>query len=74
MSIVESLKKLVDPVAARAAEALRRSEREQPARDDAGPPPAHFACRVCGYRGSEPEFCPTCLAGTMRPLPRQADR
>jgi rubrerythrin len=70
MSIVESLKKLVDPVAARVAEEQRRKQREQPTRDDAGPPPANYACRICGYRGSEPEFCPTCLAGTMRPASR----
>lgn len=26
-----------------------------------------FACRVCGFRGADPAFCPTCLAPTMLP-------
>src|SRR5262245_1959901 len=71
MSIVESLKKLVDPVAAREAEAERKIAREQPVREDAGPPP-RFECRVCHYVGSDPGFCAGCLAGTMRPTTREA--
>src|SRR5216110_2293735 len=71
MSIIESLKKLVDPVAAREAEEERKLVRTQPVREAAGPPPA-FECRVCQYVGPDPVFCPECLAGTMRPTTRQA--
>ena len=68
MSIVESLKKLVDPVRAREEESARRADRERPdADDDAGPPPRPHRCRVCGHEGPEPRFCPDCLAETMRP-------
>jgi hypothetical protein len=66
MSIIESLKKLVDPVAVREQEAELRRVREQPRREAAGPPPA-FACRVCGYLGPDPAYCPQCLAQTMGP-------
>lgn len=70
VSIVETLKKVVDPLAARNREEELKKDREQPERDDAGgPKPAH-ACRVCGYEGSDPVFCPECLAGTMRPARR----
>ncbi len=66
MSIVESLKKLVDPVAARDTAAEHRKAREQPVRENRGAPPVH-ECRVCGHLGPDPEFCPVCLAATMRP-------
>jgi hypothetical protein len=66
VSIVESLKRLFDPATFQQENAERRAEREKPERDDAGPD-KWFECRVCRYVGSEPTFCPTCLAGTMRP-------
>ena len=67
MAIVESLKRLVDPVRAREEETERRADRERPdADDDGGPPPKH-RCRVCGHEGPEAIFCPDCLAETMRP-------
>jgi hypothetical protein len=69
MSIVESLIKLVDPVQAQRREEERRRDREQPARSDAGDPP-EFACRICGLRSTERSYCPTCLADTMQPVPR----
>jgi hypothetical protein len=69
VSIVESLKKLVDPVRARQEESERRTARERPDADDkGGPPPPTRRCRVCGHEGPEPIFCPDCLAETMRPL------
>jgi Smr domain len=73
VSIVESLKRLFDPAAARQEDAERRANREQPERDDAGPG-KWYECRVCRHVGPEPTFCPTCLAGTMRPTraPAQA--
>jgi rubrerythrin len=69
MSIVESLKRLVDPVQVQREEAERVSLREQPIREAEGDPPT-FVCRVCGYVGTDAMFCPTCLAGTMEPAPR----
>jgi hypothetical protein len=66
VAIIESLTKLVDPLAARAREAERERLRGQSGRTAAGPPRT-FECRVCGYLGPEPSFCPTCLAETMRP-------
>ncbi len=71
MSIIESLTKLVDPLAAREQEAERERLRAQPRRTDAGPPPT-FECRVCGHLGPEPSFCPECLAETMRPTDKTA--
>ncbi len=67
MSIVESLKKLVDPVQARAREEELRKEREQPKRDHSGDPPG-FACRICGHVSDDKSYCPECLADTMRPV------
>jgi hypothetical protein len=64
VSIVESLIKLVDPVAAHAREEERRVLREEPKRDDAAPP--MFACRVCAHRSPDGSYCPVCLADTMR--------
>jgi hypothetical protein len=69
MSIVESLKKLVDPVKARQEEEERRKDREQPIRSDAGAGPER-ECRVCGYRSTD-LYCPTCLAETMQLIPRR---
>jgi hypothetical protein len=66
VSIIESLKKLVDPSAARDEQARRRAALESPVRDDAGSAP-DYECRVCRYVGVEPIFCPECLAETMRP-------
>lgn len=65
MSIIESLKKLVDPEQARREEEERLVARNLPQREDEGPPPT-FVCRVCGHEGTEKIFCPVCLAETMR--------
>jgi hypothetical protein len=69
MSIVESLLKIVDPVQAKAREEERRVQREQPVRNDDADPP-RFACRVCGTEDDQGSYCPKCLAGTMRRMPR----
>jgi hypothetical protein len=69
MSIVESLKRLVDPVQARKEEAERKSARELPIREAEGGPPA-YRCRVCGELGRDAMFCADCLAATMEPLRR----
>ena len=70
MAIVESLKRLVDPLRVREEEAERRKAREQPLRETDGDPPLTFRCRVCGHTGTEPIFCPECLAETMVRRPR----
>lgn len=71
MSIVESLKKLVDPIAHRERSAELRRAREQPTREDAAAPPS-FECRVCGHLAQEASYCPICLADTMRPSDKAA--
>jgi rubrerythrin len=65
MSIIESLRKLTDPVRARAAEEERRVVRELPRRAATGAPP-HFRCRVCGQEEEQGGYCPRCLADTMK--------
>jgi rubrerythrin len=64
MGIIESLEKLVDPVAARAREEGLKVTREMPKRDDTSAAP-EFVCRICGHRQADGHFCPVCLAGTM---------
>jgi rubrerythrin len=77
MSIIRSLLRFIDSVEHRKTAEEERRKREAlppdvdpdqieltvpPRRDEAQP----MVCRVCGHEG-EGEFCPTCLAGTMRP-------
>jgi hypothetical protein len=67
MSLMESFLRIVDPVEARAREEDRRIQRELPKRAIAGDPPLH-RCRICGLEDQSPEYCPDCLADTMRPV------
>jgi rubrerythrin len=69
MGIIESLTKLVDPVAARANEEGLKVVRETPERDATSAPP-ELVCRVCGHRSAKGPFCPVCLAQTMERAPR----
>ena len=71
MSIVESLRKIVDPVQARQREEERKSEREQPKREGAAGEPPRFVCRVCGHEDEQKGYCPSCLADTMTPVRRR---
>jgi len=75
MSIIHTLKKIVDPVRAREEEQQRKSRREQPTREVAGDGPSGaadgptlFVCRVCNQTSSEGSYCPRCLSDTMRPV------
>jgi rubrerythrin len=68
VSIIESLKKLVDPAAAQESEELRRVAREVPVKENTGAPP-ELVCRVCGHRSADSRFCPVCLAETMERVP-----
>jgi rubrerythrin len=70
VSIIESLKRLVDPVQVRQEEAERKAAREQPKREPDGDPP-QFACRVCGHVGTDQSYCPQCLADTMEPVQKK---
>jgi len=70
VSIIESLRRLVDPVQAREEEELRRQQREQPKRAHAGDPP-RFACRICGHLSPDQSYCPECLADTMELIKRR---
>lgn len=63
---MESFLKIVDPVQAQAREEDRRIQREQPKREAAGAPPLH-RCRICGLEDEVTDYCPVCLADTMRP-------
>jgi rubrerythrin len=64
MSIVESLRKLVDPVEAQRREEELKNERGLPRRAQVGDPP-RFVCRICGHVDTQSGYCPTCLADTM---------
>lgn len=67
MSLIESFLKVVDPVQAQAREQERRVQREQPKREASGAPPV-YRCRICGLEDEASEYCPVCLADTMRPV------
>ncbi len=82
MSILWTLRKLVDPIEHGLEEEARRRHREtlpsEPRSGD-GPgdrlpapkaPETTFRCRVCGLTGRDGAFCPKCLAGTMQPVAR----
>jgi rubrerythrin len=70
MSILYTLKKLVDPNQARLEEAERKKRREMKKREAPGDPPV-YVCRVCGARSTEGAYCPQCLADTMTPEGRR---
>lgn len=79
MSILDSLRRLVDPVEHRKQEAEKRRKREaippevNPDEVDVKLPearaaaePSPLSCSVCGHEGKG-AFCPVCLAETMKP-------
>jgi hypothetical protein len=76
MSVLDSLLRLVDPIAHRQKQEERRRKRNvQPPGVDAEldspatrpeQAAAPLVCRVCGYRGGpDHPYCPRCLAQTM---------
>jgi hypothetical protein len=69
MSIIDTFRKVVDPMAARQEEAERQAKREQPVREAEGDPPL-YRCRVCGAESTDRTYCSECLADTMEPLPK----
>lgn len=70
VSIVQSLKKLVDPERARQEAAQLERERELPRREAAGDPPT-YRCRICQATSNDRSYCPACLADTMVPVTRE---
>lgn len=72
MSIIQSLKRLFDPIEYRRERQELRNKAE--ARHDDGqpdgPPPELRRCRLCAYEGEGP-FCLRCLAETMERIPPQ---
>ena len=64
MSLIYSIKKLVDPNAARMeaarAERLLQTQPDYDAGDN-----LRYRCRVCGFVSKSREYCPSCLADTM---------
>jgi hypothetical protein len=71
MSIVESLRKLVDPVEAQNREEEAEADSKLPRRAGAADPP-RFTCRICGFVDTQGGYCPTCLADTMERRPQTA--
>lgn len=65
MSIIWTLKKVLDPVRARQEELQRKADRERPKREVAAGSGPMFRCTVCGHLSPEPVFCPHCLADTL---------
>jgi rubrerythrin len=70
MSIIDTLKRVVDPITARQEEAERKARRAQPVREAEGDPPL-YRCRVCGTESADRTYCPECLADTMEAMPRK---
>ena len=84
MSIIWTLRKLVDPIAHREAQAAQERDRKHALRqglgegDDAAAtakssPRRRVECRICGHRAEDEEYCPSCLAATMVELPDDPD-
>jgi hypothetical protein len=71
--MLDLFKRLFDPITHRQEQTERKRQRDT--REDEGnsgapPPPLPvFACRICDYRSTNPEYCPTCLADTMIAVP-----
>jgi hypothetical protein len=83
MSIIHTLKKLVDPIAAREEDARLKKTREARRQQQSGDPPtgssadgaepARFRCRCCETEDTQGVYCPQCLADTMEPVPRSPE-
>jgi rubrerythrin len=67
MSMLDVLRRFIDPIAHRQVQAERKRKAEAPTpQREAG----KLTCRVCGYEG-EHAYCPRCLAMTMQPRRRR---
>lgn len=67
MSIIESLRRLVNPVEVQKEDGERLVLRDRtPRRVNVDADPPTFACRLCGWTADEPRFCRECLAETMQ--------
>lgn len=71
MSIISTLKKIVDPIRAREEEMAKKVQREvQEEQGAAAEPPPTYRCRVCEREESQKGYCPDCLADTMQEIGR----
>jgi rubrerythrin len=83
MSIVYTLKKIVDPAAAREEEAQLKKAREEVRQQQSGDPPEpgaepegpapRWRCHCCGVEDEQGGYCPECLADTMELLGSSID-
>jgi hypothetical protein len=69
MSILDSLRRLVDPIAHRRIMEDRRRQREAREVKSPADPPLR-RCRVCAWEGAG-KYCLRCLAETMESRPRE---
>ncbi len=74
MSVITRLKLLIAP--ARSREDLREgagldTDEAEPSSGMHDRLPV-YECRVCGHRSFDPDYCPECLANTMRRVPAAA--
>jgi rubrerythrin len=78
MSILHSLRRWIDINAWRDEhEDLRRQREDWPPEVDPDevddvpeaptPPKMLYRCRICDYESERGDYCPTCLASTMKP-------
>lgn len=71
MSIVWTLRKYIDSIEHREAEAAQRRDRRVARRQglstggEGNAEVQPYACRVCGHRSTDGAYCPHCLAETM---------
>ena len=65
MSIIQTLKKIVDPARAREEAAERKAAREEVRQQEAGDVLPRYRCSVCGHEADQGTYCPECIADTM---------
>jgi hypothetical protein len=69
MSMLRAFEKLLNPDRDEAETRELREATERANEEAAGPPT--LVCKACAYRGAE-QYCPRCLADTMRPVRRRS--
>lgn len=65
MSIIQTLKKLVDPEKAREEQLDREARQTEVSQPRAADTPPLYQCSVCGLEDARGTYCPDCLADTM---------
>ncbi len=67
MSLIWSLKKLIDPIQARKEEAGHQEHLVMPGQQESGDK-ISYQCKACGLIDERGDYCPQCLAQTMEPV------